>query len=60
MKVIVDNRQAKCSTCSARHFCQIQKQAEDMNAICPREVWDWEWEQNQIANESRVQKVGQD
>lgn len=45
MEAIKQVRERICKNCSANKFCQIQKQAENMEAICPNEAWDTEFEE---------------
>lgn len=45
METIKNVRERICGNCSAaRSFCKTQEQAGDMEAKCPNEAWDTEFE----------------
>lgn len=56
MKAIVEYRQSKCAHCGAKGFCRIQDRADDMTAVCPREVWDVEWERLELEADKKQDK----
>lgn len=44
METIKNVRERICGNCSAASFCKTQEQAGNMEASCPNEAWDTEFE----------------
>lgn len=45
METIKQVRERICGNCSAASFCKTQEQAGNMEAKCPNEAWDTEFEE---------------
>lgn len=45
METIKQVRERICGNCSAVSFCKMQEQAGNMEAKCPNEAWDTEFEE---------------